>query len=213
MEVSPVASEGPPPASTVSEKADEAGSGPGAGTGGCKPVGDKDGDTGGGSAVTQDLKARGQYLGPVSATPLAIVRQLLQFAGVGPQDTVYDIGCGDGKSPASLAPPYRSAAHHRACSACVSGAPAGRVCVTAALEFDAARCCGIEACALLHAALLRLSGDVGSSIPAAIAILRMLSQVLIPGGFMVRPLHSGGHHGCAASAREGACGCVTLGMP
>ena len=165
MEVSPVASEGPPPASTVSDKADEAGSGPGAGTGGCKPVGAKDRDTGGGSALTQDLKARGQYLGPVSATPLAIVRQLLQFAGVGPQDTVYDIGCGDGKSPASLAPPYRSAAHHRACSACVSGAPAGRVCVTAALEFDAARCCGIEACALLHAALLRLSGDVGSSIP------------------------------------------------
>lgn len=76
------------------------------------------------------LKAANQYLGPVSATPQArpgggcsascisrgcsrashrahsslasqkIVTELLEFAEVGPADTLYDVGCGDGaRSP------------------------------------------------------------------------------------------------------------------
>jgi methylase of polypeptide subunit release factors len=30
-------------------------------------------------------------------TPMTAVRRMLQLAGVGPQDTVYDMGCGDGR--------------------------------------------------------------------------------------------------------------------
>ncbi|HEX5831111.1 MAG TPA: hypothetical protein VFY16_09030, partial [Gemmatimonadaceae bacterium] len=32
-------------------------------------------------------------------TPLDVVKQMLDVAEVGPRDTVYDLGCGDGRIP------------------------------------------------------------------------------------------------------------------
>lgn len=38
-----------------------------------------------------------QNLGPISATPELMVRRALDFADVGPNDVVYDLGCNDGR--------------------------------------------------------------------------------------------------------------------
>ncbi len=38
-----------------------------------------------------------ENLGPYISTPLETVRAILRFAGVTPNDIVYDIGCGDGR--------------------------------------------------------------------------------------------------------------------
>ena len=37
------------------------------------------------------------YLGPISATPQKMVETMLELAGVGPGDVVYDLGCNDGR--------------------------------------------------------------------------------------------------------------------
>ncbi len=41
--------------------------------------------------------AQPAVLAPYSATPLDVVERMLRFAGVGPGDVVYDLGCGDGR--------------------------------------------------------------------------------------------------------------------
>ena len=38
-----------------------------------------------------------ENLGPISATPELMVRRALDFADVGPNDVVYDLGCNDGR--------------------------------------------------------------------------------------------------------------------
>lgn len=36
-------------------------------------------------------------LAPYAATPLDVIDRMLELAGVGPRDVVYDLGCGDGR--------------------------------------------------------------------------------------------------------------------
>jgi SAM-dependent methyltransferase len=45
------------------------------------------------------VKATAQpaVLAPYSPTPIDVVERMLKFAGVGPGDVVYDLGCGDGR--------------------------------------------------------------------------------------------------------------------
>jgi SAM-dependent methyltransferase len=40
---------------------------------------------------------------PFVATPEPVVEAMLELAGVGPQDVVYDLGCGDGRIPIAAA--------------------------------------------------------------------------------------------------------------
>ena len=42
-------------------------------------------------------KARGESLAPFVPTPYEIVERMLVLAGVGKNDVVYDLGCGDGR--------------------------------------------------------------------------------------------------------------------
>ena len=42
-------------------------------------------------------KAMAKTLAPFVATPLPVVRQMLEMATIGPKDVVYDLGCGDGR--------------------------------------------------------------------------------------------------------------------
>jgi 23S rRNA G2445 N2-methylase RlmL len=41
--------------------------------------------------------AQPAVLAPYSPTPMDVVERMLAFAGVGPTDVVYDLGCGDGR--------------------------------------------------------------------------------------------------------------------
>jgi SAM-dependent methyltransferase len=41
--------------------------------------------------------AQPAVLAPYSPTPPDVVERMLKFAGVGPEDMVYDLGCGDGR--------------------------------------------------------------------------------------------------------------------
>lgn len=43
------------------------------------------------------LQAQGRTLAPFVATPGDVVDRMLQLAGVGPRDVLYDLGCGDGR--------------------------------------------------------------------------------------------------------------------
>ena len=36
---------------------------------------------------------------PFVPTPIAVARKMLELAGAGPNDIVYDLGCGDGRIP------------------------------------------------------------------------------------------------------------------
>jgi len=49
---------------------------------------------------------RGQYLAPYIATPEDVVDRMLSLAATTPQDTVYDLGCGDGRIPIAAARKY-----------------------------------------------------------------------------------------------------------
>jgi cyclopropane fatty-acyl-phospholipid synthase-like methyltransferase len=39
----------------------------------------------------------GDWLAPFVPTPPEIVDRMLEFAGLGPNDVLYDLGCGDGR--------------------------------------------------------------------------------------------------------------------
>src|SRR6266542_1651568 len=47
-----------------------------------------------------------QYLAPYLATPEDVVDRMLALAGTTSQDTVYDLGCGDGRIPIAAAKKY-----------------------------------------------------------------------------------------------------------
>lgn len=47
--------------------------------------------------VCQDTETAFNNLGPYVPTPLEVVRKMLRFADVKPNDVVYDVGCGDGR--------------------------------------------------------------------------------------------------------------------
>jgi len=49
------------------------------------------------SLVLTALIAQPQSLAPSAATPPDVVDRMLTFAKVGPNDVVYDLGCGDGR--------------------------------------------------------------------------------------------------------------------
>ena len=49
------------------------------------------------SLFAVDLTAQPAVLAPFSPTPIDVVHRMLAFAGVGPRDVVYDLGCGDGR--------------------------------------------------------------------------------------------------------------------
>lgn len=49
---------------------------------------------------------RGQYLAPYIATPDDVVDRMLILAGTTERDTVYDLGCGDGRIPIAAAKKY-----------------------------------------------------------------------------------------------------------
>lgn len=49
------------------------------------------------SQFTVQLAAQPAVLAPYSPTPMDVVRRMLTFGKVGPQDVVYDLGCGDGR--------------------------------------------------------------------------------------------------------------------
>lgn len=48
-------------------------------------------------SVCQDTGTAFNNLAPYVPTPLEIVRKMLRFADVKPNDVVYDVGCGDGR--------------------------------------------------------------------------------------------------------------------
>ena len=47
-----------------------------------------------------------KYDAPYVAAPMPIIRQMLELADVGPEDTVYDLGCGDGRTVITAAKEY-----------------------------------------------------------------------------------------------------------
>ena len=49
------------------------------------------------SLSTIKASAQPAVLAPYSPTPMEVVERMLTFAGVGPGDVVYDLGCGDGR--------------------------------------------------------------------------------------------------------------------
>ena len=49
------------------------------------------------SLLATKANAQPANLAPYSPTPLDVVVRMLTFAGVGPSDVVYDLGCGDGR--------------------------------------------------------------------------------------------------------------------
>ena len=49
------------------------------------------------SQFTVQLTAQPAVLAPYSPTPMDVVRRMLTLGKVGPQDVVYDLGCGDGR--------------------------------------------------------------------------------------------------------------------
>src|SRR5262245_37656474 len=49
------------------------------------------------SAAVLAHQTQPNSLAPSSATPLDVVDRMLTIAGVGPNDVVYDLGCGDGR--------------------------------------------------------------------------------------------------------------------
>ena len=48
-------------------------------------------------ATLATAAAQPAVLAPYSPTPMDVVERMLKLAGVGPQDVVYDLGCGDGR--------------------------------------------------------------------------------------------------------------------
>jgi SAM-dependent methyltransferase len=48
-------------------------------------------------AVPSTMALEGQSLAPFVPTPLDVAERMLRLAGVGPNDVVYDLGCGDGR--------------------------------------------------------------------------------------------------------------------
>ena len=49
------------------------------------------------SLMAGTATAQPAVLAPYSPTPLDVVERMLKLARVGPQDVVYDLGCGDGR--------------------------------------------------------------------------------------------------------------------
>ena len=49
------------------------------------------------SLLAVQLAAQPAVLAPYSPTPMDVVRRMLTLGTVGPQDVVYDLGCGDGR--------------------------------------------------------------------------------------------------------------------
>jgi ribosomal protein L11 methylase PrmA len=49
------------------------------------------------SLTAVEATAQPAVLAPYSPTPMDVVERMLKFAGVGPADVVYDLGCGDGR--------------------------------------------------------------------------------------------------------------------
>jgi SAM-dependent methyltransferase len=58
------------------------------------------------SAAAQTMQISGLSLAPYVPTPQDVVDRMLDLAGVGSKDVVYDLGCGDGRIPITAAKKY-----------------------------------------------------------------------------------------------------------